>query len=115
MTRKHKPRARFDGHVEQPIEPIAEPGHVPGFSPSQMINRTTPGEFNQAVIAEAVMFSATRSLGRGQHQTEYGSTLDEARAHAQRMGVERTLIYAINAAGRQALVEAGGKLVDNSR
>lgn len=93
-----------------PPKPDALP-RVEGFSPSSLINRTTLSEFNEAVAEEAVSYTASKFLGRGKYDTRPAKTLAAARRHAKAMGVEQTMIYAINKEGRQVLIEAGGKKI----
>jgi hypothetical protein len=56
---------------------------------------------------------ASRFLGVGRYDNRPAATLREACEHAAVMGIERTMIYAINADGLSVLVIAGGKLVTN--
>jgi hypothetical protein len=81
---------------------------------AKLLGHTEREEFEAAVLAGAVSFSATRFMGRGRYDTREAPTLDGAREHAKAMGVDRVMIYAINAAGRQVLVEAGGRPIDNA-
>lgn len=92
---------------------------VPAFDPAKLLAPTTRVEYEAAVVAGAVSFSASRFMGRGRYDSRPAATLAEARALALLIAADagdpsigRILIYAINAAGRQVLVEAGGKPVE---
>lgn len=83
-----------------------------------LISGTDRRKYEDAVIAEAVKFTATRFMGRGRYDTREASSLPEAEVKAKEIAndagdkdVGRVMIYAINKAGRQVLVMAGGKMV----
>jgi hypothetical protein len=73
----------------------------------------TRQEWERAVREGAVSYMASRFHGVGQYDNRPAASLYEACQHAADMGIERTLIYAINADGRHVLVIAGGKAVTN--
>lgn len=104
---KPAPRVRHQ-RVTNPTKPAAAQEPIAGFSASQFINRAAPDEFNAAVLAEATHFVVNDLAAKVRADAP---TLAAARALADAAagGVARTLIYAVNAAGRAALVEAGGK------
>lgn len=96
---------------ERAAAPAPEaPASPPGLA-DRLIGPTSREEYEAAVLANAVEFTACRFLGAGHYATRRAATLAEARAHADELGRDRSLIYAINAAGRSVLVEAGGKPV----
>lgn len=72
-----------------------------------------PSERDAAIIANAARFDIALFIGRGKYAHASARTLAEARnVAAPRLEAEhpygrRALIYAIDAAGRQALVPAG--------
>jgi len=69
------------------------------------LTEMTADEYNAGIIAEAVRFTASRKCGVGRYDTREAETQPEADALAESMG-RGTIIYAINAAGRQAFVKA---------
>lgn len=72
---------------------------------------TTREEFFAGVLQAAESFTAIRHDGRDKRQRRDAKTLREACEAAAELGVERSLIYAVTAAGRSVLILAGGKAV----
>ncbi len=68
------------------------------------LTEMTADEYNACIIAEAVRFTATRKSGVGRYDTREAATQPEVEAIAEQMG-RGTIIYAFNAAGRQAFVK----------
>lgn len=69
------------------------------------LTEMTVDEYNAGIIAEAVRFTASRKVGVGRYDTREAATQPEVETIAAAMG-RGTIIYAINAAGRQAFVKA---------
>lgn len=65
-------------------------------------------EFEARVIAEAVTWTAFQMRGPTDRQKHTGTSRDEAEAAGRQMVIDHpsrpAMIYAVNAAGRQALV-----------
>lgn len=78
---------------------------------SRLLHQTKREDFWEAVVAGAVEYRCSKFLGRGRYDTRTAKTIEEAAAHSLAMGVEGVLIYAVNAAGRSVLINAGGKAV----
>lgn len=75
----------------------------------------TRQEWEQSVREGAVSYIAARFLGVGVYDSRSAASLREACEHARVMGIERTLIYAVNARGNSVLVIAGGKIVKDQK
>lgn len=78
---------------------------------AKLLGHTEREDFFASVVAGAVEYRLSRFLGRGQYDTRSAKTIEEAAATSLAMGVEGVMIYAVNAAGRSVLINAGGKPV----
>lgn len=81
--------------------------------PAKLLGPTERQDYEAAVLAGATSFvTVVRRKGRA-HERADCTTLAEACVAAGSMGVEDSMIYAVNDAGRSVLVLAGGKRVRN--
>jgi hypothetical protein len=72
---------------------------------SKPLTQMTADEYNASIIAEAAYFTASRKIGVGRYDRREAPDQPAIEAIAAEMG-RGTMIYAINAAGRQAFVKA---------
>jgi hypothetical protein len=72
-------------------------------TPAKRLTEMKVDEYNDSIIAAAAKYVATRKIGPGKFDTREAPTESEIREIAASMGAG-TMINAINAAGRQALI-----------
>lgn len=104
VDRAAAPTGRADKHVAKASACTEARGS--GATPAPAGKRLTDmnvDEYNATIIAEATSWTATRKTGPGRYDRREASSEAEAREIAETMG-QGAMIYAINEAGRQALV-----------
>jgi hypothetical protein len=69
----------------------------------RMMTEMTQAEWERRCISEAVEFTATKFLGRGNYETKRFKTLAQAGGGAHQLG-DGAIIYAITPKGRQVMV-----------
>ncbi len=68
----------------------------------KLLTEITVDEFNADVVKNAVRFTSTKFLGRGQYDTADHKSIGEAKERARKLG-QGAMVYAIDAAGRSVL------------